>query len=435
MPPRKKREKIPFPGSKGEKSTNFYSKKKWRSLMQYSSLEIPGHSLGARGALVVGTALLKNHYVVRLDLSNTELGDEGAITLTEILKANSSIQTLYLANNGITDVGGIALASSFIPNVSASGQPGLWNRTLFNLILTGNECSDDTLLAFSNAAACHLDLNCVDLSWNHVGPSGTKCLMRCFQRNPLCNFILAANNIGDDGTIYLCEALQRYGGKSQTTLNLYRNDISHRGAAAIGRLLTNNEVVLDVNLCGNTLGVRGLKELAQCLSTSTCALRNLNLCDNMFGDEGAKDLASIIAADLPELIRMDISDNRFTDKGATLLMQALLKNTKLQLVNCENNTFGKKAVEAVEALIRETTSLKSLNLVHCIESADARRALTIVVGEVEGVHVEMGNRMTDEIYPPTKMAEYLQIIADQEAAKALEAKKTKKRKRRKSVAR
>ncbi|EPY37347.1 hypothetical protein AGDE_06587 [Angomonas deanei] len=435
---KKKKDKVPLPGAKGEPSTAFYSRKKWKDVLQESSLNLQGRALDPRGALIIGTALAKNRYVVSLDLSNNLIGDDGAITVSEMLKSNTSINKLNLSQNGITDIGGIALASAFVPNVTPSGQPGLWNRSLFSLILTGNDLGDDTLLALSNAAACHRDLTFVDLSWNHIGPQGTKCLLRSLQKNPLCNFVLAANKIGDVGTKYLCSALQLYGGKSQTTLNLCMNDISHRGAAAIGKLLSGDERILEVNLAGNTLGFRGVRSLANCFMESKTVVRSLVLRDNMIGDEGAKEIAAIITANVPSLERLDISDNKITDNGSVLIAKSLLSNTHLQVINCQNNVFATKAVPAIEDVIRQSKTITSINLYGSLVSSNHRRQLTTAVNESEGTHVEMGKdpEADGDGTLLEKMEEHLQILADQEAQQKAkeEEEKAKKKKKKKSVA-
>ncbi|KAG5511381.1 hypothetical protein JKF63_07344 [Porcisia hertigi] len=426
---RKRKEKVPAPGTKREKSTSFYTKKKWKAVLQETRLNLAGHALGPRGALIVGTALFKNTYVVSLDLSQNDLGDEGAIMIANMLRINTHLQTLNLSNNGITDIGGIALASAFIPNVNPSGQPGQWNRTLFTLILMGNRFGDDTLLAMGNAAACHRDLSRVDLSWNAVGRNGPKCLMRAYERNPLCVYQLAANELGDEGTVSLCDALQRYGGKSQTTLNLYNNSLSATGAEAVGRLLVNSSILQDVSLAGNTIGFKGVHALERHLTDAAAiaknSLRYLNLSDNWIGDEGAGSVAAIIKADLPSLERLDVSNNKITDVGAAAIVNAALYNTHMLLLNCQENRLGAKAVAAVMKLINETRTLKSLNLVGCVDSAEYRRSLTIAVGENEGLHVELGpspeeaNGSGSTLYVD-KMTEYLQILADQEAQRQKE---------------
>lgn len=421
----------PTPGSKNESATSFYTRKKWKSVLQNSTLDLSCRDIDARGALVISTALLKNQYVTNLNLSSNKIGDEGATAIADMLRSNSIIRSIDLSCNGITNIGGIALASAFIPHSSQIGQPGSWNRSLFSITLVGNQLSDDTLIAFGNAAACNRELARVDLAWNKIGPQGVQCMMRSMQRNPLCNFILMGNRISDEGTVFLCNALKQFGGQSQASINLYDNCITYRGAEAISQLLDNNDFVQDLSLCGNTIGFRGVRELQRHLSYATCVLRSLNIADNMLGDASAGEVSAIVTTNLPTLIQMNVSNNDFTDDGATLIMEALTKNSTLQLFVCKNNTFGARAASAVRDLVRATKSLKSLNLSNCIESADHRLSITLAVGETDGVHVEMGvpEDTDDDNGIENKIANFLQAKADQDAQKAQEAKEAKKLRR------
>lgn len=447
---RKKKDKVPYPGTKGEKETLFYTKKKWRALMQMSTVELAGRSLGPRGALLVSTAMIKSLYVTTVDFSQNNIGDSGAIAIANMLQLNTTIQSLNLSQNSITDMGGIAIASAFIPNVSPNGQPGRWNRTLFTLILMGNALGEDTLLAMSNAAACHRDLTSIDLSWNQIGPQGSKCMMRAYQRNPLCVYNLSANHLGDAGTITWCEALHRYGGKSQTTINLYQNDLSHGGAEAVAKLVANTDMILEVNLAGNTIGFKGAEairiQLTAALATrvpplTPCTLRSLNLSDNWLGDEGAMEVAKLIEANIASLEWMDVSSNKITDVGLTAVIQALRQNSSMVTMNCDGNSMGAKAVAAVEQLIRETQTLRVLNLSDCINSSDHRRTVMMAVGETDSLHVELGagaDAAEDgEGGFVARMEEHLQMLADQEAQRERDNPKRKKKgssKKKKSTA-
>ncbi|RNF26721.1 uncharacterized protein Tco025E_01046 [Trypanosoma conorhini] len=425
-----KKEKVPPPGTSKDPTTNFYTRRKWRALLFQAALELQGKSIVPRGALVIGTALMKNKHVVRLDLSHNNIGDEGAVTMAEVLRKNESIQYLNLAQNGITDVGGIALASAFVPNVNPNGQPGQWNRTLFSLVLAGNDLGDDTLLAMSKAAACHRDLVSVDLSWNHVGPLGTKCLLRSMQRNPLCVYHLMANRIGDAGTTYLCEAMRRFAGKGITSLNLFRNDVRHRGCEAVGQLLENNEFLLDVSLHSNTLGLKGMQVFRQHFTAAPNRVRSLNIANCMLGDDGASEVAALIAANPPALERLNVASNGFSDDGGVVIVKALLKNTALIMVSCADNTFDAKTVDATGDLIATTKTLKLLDFSKSIESVEMRRTLAFAASDTDGIRIEVGEVQEETLEDMLQhIAEHMQMILDAEAEKAKSKKPRKKSKK------
>lgn len=420
-----KKEKIPAPGAKTDKYTNFYSKAKWKQFLAKPSLDIPGRNIEQRGALIIGNALAKNRMVVSIDFSHNHMGDGGAIEIAQILKVNEFIQNVNLAHNEITDVGGIALASSFIPCANPTGQPAQWNRSVYYMNLAGNKLGDDAMLAFTNAAACHRDLSRVDFSWNNVGPQGTKCLLRSMQRNPYCTFILSANLIGDEGTEYLCDAWRRYGGKANNSLQLYRNDISKNGADAIGRLIEGNEFVLDLNLSCNTLGFKGAQLLCQRFIGAKNIVRSLNLSNNLLGDEGADEVAQVIAANCESLTKLNISCNEITDKGGVALAQALAKNSTLLFVNFSENTFGAKTIDAIAEPIRNTKTLKILDLRKCLPTAELRQSIMSISNENPNLRVDTGSSDEDVFGEMmAKITEHMQkILEDEEKAKNKKKKK------------
>lgn len=410
-----KKEKIPAPGAKNDKYTNFYSKSKWKQFFAKPTLELAGRSIEQRGALIIGNALAKNKMVSTVDFSHNHMGDGGAIEIAQILKINEMIQYVNLSHNEITDIGGIALASCFIPCANPTGQPAQWNRSVVNLNLSCNQLSDDTLLAMSNAAACNRELVKVDLSSNKVGPQGTKCLMRSMERNPFCTFVLASNLIADEGTEYLCSAWRRFGNRACSALNLFRNDITKNGADAIGRLLENNDFVLDVNLSSNTLGFKGTQLLCQHMTGAKNIVRSLTLAYNVLGDEGAEEVANLLASVPESLTKVNLAGNEIGDKGGVALANALGKNQVIILFNLAENSFGKKTVDALADPIRNAKSLKTLDLRKSIALGDLRQAITLVSNENSGLLVDTGVSDEDVFTEMMgKITEHMQKILEEE---------------------
>ena len=410
-----KKEKIPAPGAKNDKYTNFYSKSKWKQFLAKPVLELAGRSIEQRGALIIGNALMKNKMVSTVDFSHNHMGDGGAIEIAQILKVNEFIQFINLSHNEITDIGGIALASCFIPCANPTGQPAQWNRSVVTMNLSCNQMSDDTLLAMSNAAACNRELTKVDLSWNKVGPQGTKCLMRSMDRNPYCTFVLAANMLADEGTDYLCSAWRRYGNKSCSSLNLFRNDVTKSGAEGVGRLLENNDFVLEVNLSSNTLGFKGTQLLCQHMTGAKNIVRSLSLSYNVLGDEGAEEVANLIAS-VPEfLTKVNLSGNEIGDRGGVALANAIGRNPVLIFVNLSENNFGKKTVDALQDPIRNAKTLKQLDLRKSISSSELRQTITLVSNENSGLRVDTGVSDEDVFTEMMlKITEHMQKILEEE---------------------
>jgi Ran GTPase-activating protein (RanGAP) involved in mRNA processing and transport len=427
-----KKEKIPPPGNKKDEFTNFYSKAKWKQFLLKSTLDCNGRNLRPTGALYVGNALAKNKWVTQLDFSHNHLQDQGAIELAQILKVNDIIQNVNLSNNEITCIGGIALASAFIPYANPTGQPSVWNKSVWTMNLSGNKLKDDSLVALANAAACHRDLTKVDLSYNKITGMGCSSLMRSMQRNNFCNFNLAANNLGDEGVSHVCEAFRRWGGKgSQATLNFFCNDVSKGGAEAIGRLLENNEFVLDVNLAWNTLGFKGTEGLvAKMLPPCKNVVRILNLTNNCLGDEGAETVARLIDADIEHLTRVNVSHNEIKDGGGAALMLAAGRNTHLVALLATHNEFGDKTVELLTELVKTTKTLKTIDIKRSGLKEEHKNTISDSLKHAQSAGFRVDYQTLDELDVMTqfldKIKDYQEMKAAEEEAKP-KAKKGKKK--------
>ena len=359
-----KKEKVPPPGYPKDDFTSFWKKSKWKQLMLKSTLDCNGKNLRATGALYVGTALTKNKWVTCLDFSHNHLGDQGAIELAQILKVNDVIQTVNISCNEITDIGGIAIASAFIPYANPTGQPSVWNKTVWTLNLSGNRLKDDSLVALANAAACHRDLTKIDLSYNKIGGSGCSAMMRSMQRNNFCAFNLAGNQLGDEGVSHVCEAFRRFGGKgSNATVNFFCNDVSKGGAEAIGRLLENNDFVIDVQLAWNTLGFKGTEGLvSKMVAPAKNVVRILNLANNCLGDDGAEQVARLLDGDLEHLTRLNVTHNDIKDAGGAALMLAASRGTHLVQLLASHNDYGERTTEALTELVKTTKTVKLVDI-------------------------------------------------------------------------
>lgn len=429
-----KKEKIPPPGNKKDEFTNFYSKSKWKQLMLKSLLDCNGRNLRPTGALIVGNALAKNKWVTQLDLCHNHISDQGAIEIAQILKVNDIIQNVNLSCNEITDIGGIAIASAFIPYANPTGQPSQWNRSVYYLNLSGNLLGNDALVALANAAACHRDLTKVDLTNNQIGGVGCKALARSMERNPLCTFLLGANKLGDEGAIHFASALSRFGGKgSQAVIALYNNDISKGGAEALGAVLETNDFIMDLNLSWNTLGYKGSEALlSRMLPPGKNVVRTLNLAHNCLGDEGAFEVAKVIEANLETLTRINVNNNEIRDAGGAALAAATSKNTFLLQLYATNNEFGDKTVDGFCEAVRQTKTLKLLDLKRNNFKDDQKQKFSdsLKYTESQGLRIDYG--AMDDIVPMTQFLDKIREYAEMHKADEAQGKGGKKGKGKKA---
>ena len=352
-----KKEKIPAPGGKKDEYTNFYSKSKWRAALLKAMLDLAGRNLRPQGSKIVSNALMKNRWVIQLDLSHNHLGDDGAIEFAQVLKVTETLYNVNLSCNEITDIGAVALAAAFVPCANPTGLPSQWNRSVNYLTLACNEIADDGFVALANAAACHPDLARVDVSRNKIGGFGMRALYRSQERNKMCYFSLYGNELGNEGVEHLCNAWKAFGGKgSHAVMNLHSNDCSLGAGQAIGDLLDGNDFLQDINLSSNTLGSRGTAALvSKMVPAGRNVVRNLNLVNNRLRDEGAEEIARIIAANSEFLVSVKLASNEIEDRGGEALARAVAKNSHLGTLNIENNKLRDRTVEAFIVTMKNAT--------------------------------------------------------------------------------
>ena len=76
----------------------------------------------------------------------------------------------------------------------------------------------------------------LNLSDNELGPGGAKALAPALVRGSLTKILVSGNQLGDEGTTILCDALRENMVSKVEELNLSRNGISLEGAKAIAAL-------------------------------------------------------------------------------------------------------------------------------------------------------------------------------------------------------
>ena len=426
-----KKEKIPAPGGKKDEFTNFQSKAKWRAALMKSLLELAGRNLRPTGAKIVANALMKNRWVVQLDLSHNHLGDDGAIEVAQALKASELLHTVNLSCNEITDIGAVALGSAFVPCANPTGLPSQWNRSVNYLTLACNQIGDDGFVALANAAACHHDMARIDLSRNQIGGFGIRAMYRSQERNKMCQFVLFGNQLGNEGVQHVCAAWKQFGGKgSHSILNLHGNDFSLGGAQAIGDLLNGNDFLQELNVSSNTLGSRGAEALAtRMVPAGRNVLRQINLANNRLRDDGADEVARISEANAENLTKLNLSSNEIEDRGGERLANALAKNTFMTNFTASNNAFRDRTVDAMCNMIAGSKTMKVID----IKGNNFHELNKTKLSEATKVCPSAGFRMDYGAVDDSlsmqgfleKLTQYMQLLQQDEERKAAKKKKKK----------
>ncbi|XP_069811564.1 dynein regulatory complex subunit 5 isoform X1 [Dendropsophus ebraccatus] len=148
-------------------------------------------------------------------------------------------------------------------------------------------------------------------------------------------FRLHRSKVDDDKVRVLIKSLLDH--PTLVQLDLSHNQISDRGARAMGKLL-NQSQLQTLNLCNNNIRPHGAQAIAHSL-TKNSRLQVLNLRLNHIGDEGGQALCNALLQN-NSLQWLHIGSNELSEPTATLLAQVLSQNTSLKSINISCNPIG-----------------------------------------------------------------------------------------------
>ena len=153
---------------------------------------------------------------------------------------------------------------------------------------------------------------------------------------------LTSCSIDDQGALFLflgvCKYLNTHSTvTTQLDMSLRGNDIHEEGAHHIAELLSNTNVVYNLNLSGNRVGAEGLKSLCNALVTNT-SLTELDL-----------SMCSIVVSE----------DN------SPVLTEMLRRNNALKVLSLSWNSVTDSACHYIATGLKDNKSLRELNLTKC----------------------------------------------------------------------
>ena len=97
----------------------------------------------------------------------------------------------------------------------------------------------------------------LDLSRNSLGPDGAKALAPALVRGSLTKILVGGNELGDEGTTILCDALRESTVSKVEVLSLNSNGIGPDGAKAIAALCAVRASLTKLDARYNSMGDEG----------------------------------------------------------------------------------------------------------------------------------------------------------------------------------
>ncbi|XP_075056881.1 dynein regulatory complex subunit 5 [Mixophyes fleayi] len=148
-------------------------------------------------------------------------------------------------------------------------------------------------------------------------------------------FRLHRSKVDDEKVRVLIRSLLDH--PSLVHLDLSHNQISDRGARAVGKLLNQSQLQI-LNLCNNNVRPHGAQAIAYALSKNN-NLSSLNLRLNRIGDEGGQALCNALLQNT-SLVTLHLGSNELSEPTVTVLSQVLSQNTSLRSVSLSSNRIG-----------------------------------------------------------------------------------------------
>ena len=142
------------------------------------------------------------------------------------------------------------------------------------------------------------------------------------------------------------------------TLNLNSNDISTEVVEDLARIIRQNANLEQLYLRSNDLKTSSILVLQALKENSKLKLLDLNN-NNMTG-EAAEDLASVIKNN-SNLEQLGLANNDLKT-SSILILQALKENSKLKLLDLNSNNMTGEAAENLESVIKNNSNLEQLDL-------------------------------------------------------------------------
>ncbi len=312
--------------------------------------------------------------VETLDLSLNSLGVVSAVVIASLIGVNGGLTSIDLSGNRLcgiwTDSWDSQQGTYTAEGITAIADAMRMNGALTSVELRGNKLGDEGWGAIFAAICGSKDskIMSLDASSENIGPAGVKLIAEAL-RTSVTGALMVANLLGNqldaESAKMLAEVAKQKGislcgiQRDQTTADFCKKGLGPRDVILLGSDLSQAVVtgaLASVDLSGNHLthygrDMTGIKELAAAL-----------------GVNGS-------------LTALNLSSNRLKDEGVSAVCEAIQSNkeTKLALLNIENNGIGPVGGNAVAAMVAVTGAQTSVDVGWNDITGDAAQELATVV--------------------------------------------------------
>jgi len=201
------------------------------------------------------------------------------------------------------------------------------NATKRELDWDCKEAGDEIIIELASSLGTNTYITKIDLSVNQITNKGAKAIGKALETNTVI-----------------------------TEIDLSGNQISHEGAEAIAKALETNNNIKRIYLNINQISNQGGKAIAKALERNTC-IAEIYLGSNQISDEGGKAIAKALESNT-NITKIDLSYNQINDEGATAIIKALESNTSVNKIYLKDNNINSAFMEQVNTFLAYNRVLK-----------------------------------------------------------------------------
>ena len=306
-----------------------------------------------------------------LNLNDNNITDQAAEDLASVIKNNSNLEQLYLANNDLKTSSVLILqalkenSKLTVLNLNDNNMTGEAAEDLASVIknnsnlewlyLANNDLKTSSVLILQ-ALKENSKLTVLNLNDNNMTGEAAEDLASVIKNNSNLEQIGLANNDLKTSSVLILQALKE--NSKLKALNLNGNNMTGEAAEDLASVTKNNSNLEQLYLANNDLKTSSVLILQALKENSKLTVLNLN--DNNMTGEAAEDLASVIKCN-SNLEWLYLGYNNLKASGV-LILRALQKNTKLKVLNLNNNGMTGKVAEDIAGVIKNNSNLEELYL-------------------------------------------------------------------------
>ena len=310
--------------------------------VQLKALDLGRNKMTWKIAQDLASVIKTNSGLQQLDLSDNDL-KASAVIILQALKDSCQLKSLNLNDNEMTGQVAEDLASVIKNNIGLQ-QLGISNNNL-----------KTSAFVILQALQGNSQLKGLNLSQNNISGQVSQELANVIKNNQnLEQLFLSDNDLKASASVIL----QACNNSQLEVLDLSRNKITGEIAKDLAGVIKNN-----LNLQKLGIADSNLKALAIIIIRALKCnfhLRILDLSRNNMTGKVSEDLANVIKNN-PDLEQLYLSDNELK-ASSSVILQALKDNSKLKVLDLNNNTMTGEVVNDLAVVIKNNLSLQKLCL-------------------------------------------------------------------------